>query len=220
MGNSSGLAGWTERLLGGKAANIGPDLLKLGDSGKSTFDAGNKLTEEGLNDLRGYRSTYASRLNDPLGATGRGIFTRARGALSDTANQRTSAFGSRLLQHATQSGGNLSPEAQAQLEQQNQRDVNQELFTGNAAISDAEAQLTLSETSKLFDRMESIGKTILGVGDSKSAQGLQQLFTALGLRFQRNAKIADTIVSSTGKISAGGGAPAQAPPTNTLTGVH
>lgn len=154
----------------------------LGATGTDTFNAGNALADTEVNTLRGYRADYQDRLANPLGTgpnSATGIFNRARGALSDTATQRAGAFSSRLLQRSVQDGGNLSPEARAQLEQQNQRDINQQLFEGNNAISDAQAAMTLTETSKLFDRMEGISKTILGVGIDRSNVGLNALIQSI-----------------------------------------
>lgn len=200
--STGGLAGWTERLLGGKAADISPDLLKLGATGSSEFGTGTDLTNEGLGDLRSQQQTYSEALKNPLGTgpnSAAGIFARARGGVTDLATRSTNTLGARLSQQAKQNGGNLSPEAQAELTAENQRDTNQNVFESNTAISNAEASATLSETSKLFDRMDAISKTILGVGADERTQGLQALIASLGLRYQRNAAIASTIVASMGK---------------------
>ena len=109
-----------------------------------------------------------------------------------------------MSQLAAQSGGTLSPEQQAQLREQNARDVNQGLFEGNVAISDAEAQLTLSETSKLFDRMESISKTILGVGENQRNVGLNALIQSiLGRADLKNANSANARGAVNTAIGAG-----------------
>ncbi len=201
-----GIAGWIERIVGGKAASKLPGyLLDLHKTGETDYTGGGILTKEGLDDLRGYKKTYADRLKDPLGPEGRGIFSRARGSLSDTATQRAGAFNARTMQTAIQSGGSLTAAQRAQLDQQNQREINQGLFEGNVGISNAEATLTLSETSKLFDRMEGISKTILGAGQTQSNQGLQAIIAAITGMFNRNKAIADTIVASTGGIKSGGG---------------
>lgn len=167
----------------------------LGKTGTGTFDAGNAMVDSEVNTLRGYRDDYAARVKNPLGEgpnSAKGIFTRARGALSDTATQRTGAFGARLAQLAAQSGGSLSAEARAQLEEQNSREVNQDLFQGNVGISDAEAQLTLTEVSKLFDRMEGISKTILGTGEVRRNLGLNALIQSiLGRADLKNANAAN-----------------------------
>jgi hypothetical protein len=199
----------------------------LGRTGQGTFDAGNALIDSEVNTLQGYRGDYANRLKNPLGEgpnSATGIFTRARGALSDTATQRTGAFGARLTQLARQTGGNLSPAAIAQLQEQNSREVNQELFTGNTAISDAQASLTLSETSKLFDRMESISKTILGVGENKRNLGLSALIQSiLGRADLKNANAANARAAVGTAISAGvatSGAGSSGGGANPYTGQH
>lgn len=201
--------------------NAWKDLTK---TGTNTFNAGNALVDSEVGTLRGFGADYKARLDNPLGTgpnSAAGIFTRARGALSDTANQRTRAFGARLSQEAAQSGGNLSAEARAQLEESNQRGIAEELFSGNAKIADAEAVLTLSETSKLFDRMENISKTILGVGSDQRNLGLNALIQSImgrqALAFGKIAaatSAAGTAASagaSMGKGSGGGSA-------NTVTG--
>lgn len=211
--------GWIDRTLGGKASDVGPDLVGLGNTGTNEFDAGTSTLNEGLGDLRTQQQTYTDLLKNPLGTgpnSASAIFARARGGLSDAATRATNTLGVRLAQQARQSGGNLSPEAQAELAAQNERDTNQNLFEGNVAISNAEATATLSETSKLFDRLDNISRTILGVGENERSQGLQALISALGLRLDRNKAIANTIVSATKPL---GGGSTQPTPTNTVTGV-
>jgi hypothetical protein len=203
FGGSHGFFGWIERGLGGKAADIGPDLLKLQNTGQSGYDYGKGITEEGLGRLRSDYSTYQGRLNDPLGESGRGIFSRARGALNDDAIRGQRAYGARIFQMARQSGGTLSPEAQAELQAQNSRDIEERRFSAANDLTNQEAALSLSETSKLFDRMDTIDKTILGVGQDEKTRGLQAIIAALQGRYNRNKAIADSVVSGF-SIGAGG----------------
>lgn len=211
--------GWIDRTLGGKASDVGPDLLRLGSTGTNEFNSGTGVLNEGLGDLRSQQQAYTDALKNPLGTgpnSASAIFARARGGLSDQATRATNTLGVRLQQQARQSGGMLSPEAQAELAAQNERETNQNLFEGNVAISNAEASATLTETSKLFDRLDNISKTILGVGENQQTQGLQALIAALGLRLDRNKAIASTIASIATKGLGGGGM--SATPTNTVTG--
>lgn len=185
-----------------KTKDIKNDYKALGKTGQSIFDAGTNTTNEGLGDLRELGSTFADSLKNPLGTgpnSAAGIFARARGSLSDTATRATSGFGARLFQQARQGGGALSPEAQAQLQEQNARDVNQSLFEGNVAISDKEASAWLTETSKIFDRMTDISKTILGVGQNRETLGLQTLLATITGRqslAQGNAAAANAAVGT------------------------
>lgn len=153
--------------------------------GSTSFDTGSNLENQGLGQLGDSYNSYKDDLANPLGTgpnSASGIFSRARGALSDNATRTTGAFGSRMKQLAVQSGGTLSPAAQAQLEEQNSRDVQDSLFQGNVGISNAEASATLTQTNALFDRMDNISKTILGVGVNEKTLGLQAMLAALGMK--------------------------------------
>lgn len=168
-----------------KTKDINNAWKNLGTTATGEFDAGTDITNEGLGDLRDQRQTYTEALKNPLGVgpnSAAAIFARARGGLSDDATRATNTLAARLGQKARQSGGNLSPAAQAELEAENERSTNQDLFEGNVAVSNAEASATLSETSKLFDRLDNISKTILGVGSDERMQGLQALIAALSGR--------------------------------------
>lgn len=211
-GGTGGLIGKLDKFFTGKSGDVAPDFLYATQLGKDTFAAGNALTDEGLGQLRSQYGVYSDRLNDPLGPQGRGIFTRGRGTLSDVATQRAGAFKGNLAQRAAESGGALSPAARAQLEEENQRGIDQGLFEGNVKLSDAEASLTMDEVSKLFDRMDKISSTIIGVGKDKNVQGLEALFKALGLREGKDEKVASVMTSFFAPLSGsfgggGGGSP-------------
>ena len=205
-----------------KTKDINNAWKDLGKTGTSTFDSGNTITDEGLGDLRDLGSTFADSLKNPLGTgpnSAAGIFARARGSNTDTATRATSGFGARLFQQARQNGGSLSPEAQAELRAQNERDTNQSLFEGNVAISDAESKAWLTETSKIFDRMTDISKTILGAGEARSNQGLQALIAsitgrqnlALGKAAAATAAVGTALSFGTAAGKGGGGGGSQAP---------
>lgn len=146
------------------------------------YNYGAGLTDEGLTGLRSLDSNYQQQLTDPLGAVGRGIFARARGALSDDAVRAQRSGTARIFQQAVQSGGTLSPEAQAELQTRNQRGIDESLFSGEANIANSEASMTLDQTNKLFDRMADIRKTILGIGQDERTRGLQNIVAMLSAR--------------------------------------
>lgn len=165
-----------------KTKDINNAWKDLGKTSTGIFNSGNVTATEGIGDLNSLGAQYQDALKNPLGTgpnSASGIFARARGGVADAATRTTSAFGARLSQQARQNGGNLSPEAQAELSAQNSRDVAQGVFTANNAISDSEASATLTETSKLFDRLTDISKTILGAGERQSAQGLNALIQSI-----------------------------------------
>lgn len=197
--------------------NLKGDVKALGTLGSSTYDYGKGLTDEGLTGLRSLDKTYSDRLNDPLGAVGRGIFSRARGALKDDAIRGQRAGGARIFQLAAQSGGTLSAEAQGELNTRNQRGINEALFSGEADIANDEAATTLSETSKLFDRMEGIRKTLVGVGQDEKTRGLNALLQSLAMRWDKDKQkrqilgsVASSLFGAAAGGAAGGGAGAAA----------
>lgn len=177
-------------------SRLSRDLSGLTKTGYGLLDSSKPLTQEGLAGLRSLGSTYQSRLSDPLGPQGRSIFSMAKGALADTGVQRERAFNARIFQLAAQSGGTLSPEAQAQAEAQNQRGINESLISGQRDLATQEASMTLSETSKLFDRMESINKTILGVGQDEQTRALQTIIASLSGRTDRMKAIWGDVVGA------------------------
>lgn len=165
-----------------KTKDINNAWKALTATGTDTFNQGNTIEDQGIGDLNALGSQYEEALKNPLGTgpnSASAIFARARGGLSDQFTRSSNTLGVRLAQQARQSGGNLSPEAQAQLAAENERENSQNLFEGNVAVSNAEAAATLTETSKLFDRLEMISKTILGAGADRAAMGLNALIASL-----------------------------------------
>lgn len=182
------------------------DASLLGDFGKAQntaygdYASGGVLTNEGLAGLRSLDSTYQQRLTDPLGAVGRGIFARARGQLSTDAQRRQGIFSSRIAQQALQSGGTMSPEAQAELEANNQRSINESLFSSENDLANQEASMTLNETGKLFDRMEGIRKTIVGVGQDERTRSLQSIISMLSARTGRTGSVSGGVSVSSREL--------------------
>src|SRR5688500_11873739 len=114
-----GIFNFLENAMGDK--NIAKNQRELGYMGKADVAYGDTLTGEGLGGLRGLRGTYANRLNDPLGEVGRGMFARARGQFSDDFTRTVNSGQARRAQLATQSGGGLTPEQIAALDQETRR---------------------------------------------------------------------------------------------------
>lgn len=193
-----GIFSFLERSAGD--SRIAKDWQKTYDLGKGVVAGGDKLTDEGLTGLRSLDSTYQGRLNDPLGSVGRGIFSMARGKIGDDAIRGQRAFGSRISQLARQGGGFLAPEAQGELTAQNERDINESRFGAERDLGIAEADMTLSETGKLFDRMEGIRKTIVGVGQDEKTRGLQSIIAALTGRTGRQDAIWSKVVGLWGAM--------------------
>lgn len=173
---------------------MGTAWTKATDTGYQSYDYGKGITEEGLGGLRSLDSTYQQSLKDPLGETGRGIFARARGGLSDAFTRDINSGQARRAQLAAQSGGTLTPEQVAALDAQDRRSAGESLFRGQNDLSQSEASMTLTETGKLFDRMEGIRKTILAVGQDEKTRGLQTMLAALtGKTNYNKAVVADIL---------------------------
>lgn len=197
-----GIFTWLDRVAGD--SRHGKDWQKLHDFGRDkVIPYGDTLTKEGLSGLRKLDSTYEDRLKDPLGATGRGIFARARGNLSDDFARTVNAGMARREQLARQTGGGLTPEQIAALDAQERREANEGLFRGENDLAMGEAGMTLEETGKLFDRMEGIRRTVIGVGQDEKTRGLQTMIAALTGRTGRVKAIADTFSNIYGSSKGG-----------------
>jgi hypothetical protein len=164
------------------------DIEALRKQGLTDYNYGQGLLDEGLGGLRGLRGTYAQRVNDPLGEVGRGIFARARGNLTDAATRTVNAGGARSRQLALQTGGSLTPEQIAALDQETRRDANEQQFRGETDLSISEGTMALSEANRFFDRMEGIDRTIGAVGSDEKARGVQSILANLGFRSQKDAQ--------------------------------
>lgn len=175
------VVGAAGNIISSRSANKGN--AALGRTGQAEYDYGSGLTEEGLGGLRSLDKTYSDRLGDPLGAVGRGIFTRARGALSDDFTRSVNSGDAHAAQLARQSGGTLTPEQVAALDAQNRRGASEDLFQGTGAVANAEATATLSEQGKLFDRLENIRNTITTVGQNEKTRGLQSIISAISAKY-------------------------------------
>lgn len=191
-----GLFSFLERQAGD--SKLSTDWTGLTKTGYNDYAAGNTLTQEGLGGLRSLDSTYSNRLGDPLGAVGRGIFTRARGALSDDFTRSVNSGDVRAAQLARQSGGALTPEQVAALDAENRRGASEDLFKGTGDVANAEATATLSEQGKLYDRLEGIRKTITSAGMDERTTGLQSIIASLTGRTGRVKAIAADVLGPWG----------------------
>ena len=181
-----------------KKSPFADEWKKIGGYGDAANAYGGKLTEEGLGGLRSLRGTYADRLKDPLGEVGRGIFARARGQLSDDFTRNVNSGQARRAQLALQSGGSLTPEQIAALDQETRRDAGDQKFRSESDLAQGEAGLTLSEMGKFFDRMEGIDRTITGVGQDEKTRGLGTMLAAITGRQDRMNKIMGKILGPWG----------------------
>ncbi len=181
-----------------KKSPFADEWKKIGGYGDAANAYGGVLTEEGLGGLRGLRGTYASRLNDPLGEVGRGIFARARGQFSDDFTRTVNSGQARRAQLATQSGGAITPEQIAALDQETRRTAGEQKFRAEGQLAIGEADMTLSEMGKFFDRMEGIDRTMVGVGQDEKTRGLGTMLAAITGRQDRMNKIVGKLLGPWG----------------------
>lgn len=204
--SSGGLGGLIERGVAGRAGDVGAGIVSAReDTGFGGYNYGSSLTQEGLGNLRSLRGTFSDRLKDPLGPAGRNIFSIARGNLTDAFTRDVNSGAARRSQLALQSGGALTPEQIAAMDAQDRRDAEEAQFRGNADLSSSEAGMTLQETGKLFDRMQSIDQTITQVGQDEKNRGLQSILGSLALGLQRNKAISEEARQWVGMFMGKGG---------------
>jgi len=208
-----------------KSAPIRKAWKELGAQGQDTYDYGRGLTDEGLGGLRDLRRTFDERTDDPLGDVGRGIFARARGALSDDFTRNVNAGDARRRQLALQSGGSLTAEQIAALDSEDRRSAGEQLFRGQNELSMGEGEMTFSELNRLFDRMTDIDKTITGVGQDERTRGLQAIIQSIlgrqSLHFGNIAAATQAVGMATSfgtSAGAGGGSAGQTPTTGVWGG--
>lgn len=201
---NSGIGGFLERIVGGKAASsLGPDSLKLGAAGDTEDAFGAGIVNEGLGNLRGLASQYQDQINaGGLPDALRQQFRVLRGGLSDDATRLQRDFLAKMQQKLlTQPGFN--PNAAAEYELENEQNVGQNLFTATNQANMSEANLALTNTNKLFDRLDSIGNTFVNTGETERDRALAKIGKSLDLRYQRNKAIADNISSYFGARAGG-----------------
>jgi hypothetical protein len=188
LGSTFSIFGRTEKGLEDKSP-FAAEWKRIGKQGDEAYDYGRGLTSEGIGGLRDLRKMAEERYRDPLGETGRGIFARARGAQADNFARNVNAGDARRRQLALQSGGSLTPEQIAALDQESRRSAGEQQFGAENELAMAEGELALTEMGKFFDRMSDIDKTITGVGQDEKTRGLQSILAAIMGRQERVDKI-------------------------------
>lgn len=197
LGSTFSIFGGTERGLEDKSP-FADEWKRIGKMGDEAYDYGKGLTDEGLGGLRDLRRTAAERYKDPLGEVGRGIFARARGRIADDFTRNVNAGDARRRQLAQQTGGALTPEQIAALDQESRRAAGEQQFGAQNELAMGEGELALTEMGKFFDRMTDIDKTITGVGQDERTRGLQSILAAIMGRQERVDKIVGHVLGPWG----------------------
>jgi len=199
-----GLFSFLERQAGD--AKFSKNLIDQYHSGLNSEKYGRDLTNAGLSGLDDLDARYNNELaNGALPDYMARAFDVQRGALTDDAQRSRRAWADDILQTSRRSGGAISPNAALDFQLEHDAKTDESLFTARNALNAEEANMRMTNTNNLLDRIFAIRDRKLGVGQDEEARGVQRALNALQLRYQRNAKIADTIVSSTSRINTGGG---------------
>ncbi len=202
---ANGFAGILERVIGGRSAMIGQDALDLQKKGFQEDIYGRDLTNEGLGNLRNLASQYQNQINNGgLPDDLRRQFNVMRGGLADDATRLQRSFLANMQQKLL-SQPTFNPNAAAEYDLENQKNTGEQLFTSTNDLNFGESKMALDNTNKLFDRLDAIGQTFVGTGQSERDRALKRISTSLEIRFSRNKAIADTIAKIMGGMKGGGG---------------
>jgi hypothetical protein len=143
---------------------------------------GSGLTEEGLSGLRDLDKRYSQRLDEGvLSPELKAAFARRRAeGLSDEQRRRRS-FLSGLGQTRLQRGGQLSESAALDYATENERNLMEARSSRESEIGMQEAGVTLDETNRLYDRIDSIRKMVVGVGQGEKDRAVSAMLDSLKL---------------------------------------
>lgn len=178
------LASFFERFAGEK--NLNKNMKAVYSRGIGAWDQGAALQNEGLKGLRSLDADFMRQIaqggtTDAL----RRSFAMQRGAIEDTGTRALGSLSDQIGQQRMRSGGNLSPEAAAELVTQGQAAIEDSKFGAVRDQNIAEAQISYEATRELQDRIMRIRESILGTGNAERDRGLDAMLQSLGLRFQR-----------------------------------
>lgn len=198
---SGGIAGIFERVVGGRAAEVGPALQGLDQFGQKQYDSGTALGDEGIAGVRGLVAGYKKRLNggSVLPTNVNRAYDLARGRVNDGVARGNMAAAAAINQRALSSGGFLSPEAREELYGAHSRSNDAAAFDATANIDTSQAGAELSQTNNLNDRVDGLTSTILNAGQFRQQLGAQVRAQSVLARLDRNKAIANTIMRGFGK---------------------
>lgn len=204
----AGLAGYLEGWIAGdkKFGNQMKDQYKYGRGMEAEGDA---LWREGLAGLNDLDQRYTSALDDrngPLPESVRNAIRGLYGRNQDAMVRGDRSYRAQLGQLAKQSGGAVSEGAQLEYALENEKNLNEALFEANRDVGLGEAQMTLEETNRLRDRLESVRGAKLGAAERRQASAIARQLASLELRYKRNKAISDAIMSYFGGGGGGGAA--------------
>lgn len=188
---------WLERTVHGDG-NVARDMRNLGTQGAAGYARGVAIGDEGLagvrRDAAGYEGTLGSG-RSVLSAGTQSVLRRARGTITDRNTRDIAATASRLAQARKAGRGRLSAEAAQEYMTEAESESNRSAFESDLTLAAQEADLEMTETNTLRDRLAQAREMILGEGRFRMGLGSQQEQAALQLRHERHKAIAQTISS-------------------------
>lgn len=188
---------WLEKNVHGDG-NVAKDMRNLGLQGAGAFRSGTAISDEGIGGVRRLGDAYETMLKSGrsvLPDSTQSVLKRARGAISDRNVRDTMASAARLKQARVASGGRLSAEAAQEYLTEAESEANRAAQEADLGLSSQEAEMELSETNNLRDRLARAREVVLGAGQERMALGQAGQIAALGLRNDRHKAIAGTIAS-------------------------
>ena len=143
---------------------------------------GQQRTDQGLSALDDLAGQYQQQIaNGGLPEDLRRQFRMTRGSLSDSAVRLNRANLANLRQRML-TNPTFRPEAAAEYDLQNQQNVGEQLFSAQNDTNMQEANLALSNTNQLFDRLENIRRAYIGVGEDAKSRALAKIQASLGMK--------------------------------------
>jgi hypothetical protein len=187
---------WLEDKVHGDK-NFIKDIKKYGEQGRIGYGEGEAIFGEGLGGVRALDKAYSDRLakGQILSPNVVQSFAALRGRVADTSARDTTDLNASLAQRNAQAGGRLSMEQMEELRKSGDQGIRDSEFEAQKDIGIKQAELELTETNRLQDRIEQARNQILEAGKFKQQLGQQAQIASILARLDRNKAIASTISS-------------------------
>lgn len=182
------IAGTIERIFTGR--DLGQDFTNLENSYINQYRSGQRLTDEGLADMRRISGDFRDLIR-------RGGLTDAlareydvqQGRISDDVVRAGRSFRATLQQQAAASGGQLSPAAMAAMAKEAEVETNEAAFNARNELSFERARVAQENTARLQQQILDIADAIRTTGMTREEMAQAGRLAIQGLRFERNRAI-------------------------------
>jgi len=163
------------------------DTLSWNNSVLKDMQAGGVAqTDEGLNTLRGLDGNFrsyiaAGGLTPELGRQ----FNVAQGQLGDQYARSARSLRAALEQRRLQSGGQLTPQAVAEMEKEGQQTADEQYFGATNDLATQKATLSFEATRDWYSRLQGIAETMRTTGLSREQAALAARLQLASMPLQR-----------------------------------